>query len=73
MSNNDGASRNYFQIPEGFRPPNQVRVNGYLRLETPTEFWYPTLITIGNNGIVNVGYGSGVTISQVAFAGSYYV
>lgn len=80
MTNNDGASRNYFQIPEGYRPQNTVTVSGFARLETSQSAAYPYApinipipVDITNTGIVNMGLGGGVTVSQVAFFGSYYV
>lgn len=75
MQNNDGANRNYFQIPEGFRPPQQVRVIGAVQIvsgDVNSPCVYPVLMTIGQNGIVNTGWGSGVTIGQVFFAATYF-
>lgn len=80
MTDNDGASRNYFQIPYGFRPPQQVRCIGYIRVETATSatetnkvpYNVPIIFTIQTTGIVNCGYGSGVTVSQVGFSATYF-
>ena len=73
MTSNDGDMRNYFEIPDGFKPTQQTRILGYMHIATPNSIWYPTLLTVAQTGIVSVGYGSGVTVDQVAFAGTYVI
>lgn len=80
IENNDGTNRAYFQIQEGFRPPVQIVAMGLMRIETssspavpyaPTNMPCQALVT--TDGKVQIGFGSGVTVSQVAFSVTYFV
>ena len=80
MTGNDGTSKTYFNLPEGFRPPDTINCVGYMRVETSTNtanptapMVYPTSFNIRNDGAVITGLGSGYTVSQVSFATTFFI
>ena len=81
MTNNDGLSRVYFNVPAGFRPLQQISVFGLLRVDSSTNsatfpstpINVPLLAAIGTTGDVAMGLGNGLIISQAWFCGTYVI
>lgn len=61
----------FFKIPEGFRPPQNIYVMGYMYIENFSPSLSVTMVEITTAGEVNFVFSSGLTTIQVGFAGTY--
>lgn len=72
MTNNDGSNKQYFQLPEGYRPANTIRPVGYYQ-KVNSQITEPALFTITSDGKVSLGVGGSGNVALVAFSASFSV
>lgn len=65
------ASGTYFKIPEGYRPPAQIRVMGYMMINNVGSV--SVMTTISPDGDVTLTYSSSSTATQIGFSATYGV
>lgn len=63
-----GVGRDYFNVPEGFRPAKNIFCYGYMMVDNDFK---PILASINTNGNVSLAYSANATVTQVGFSASY--
>lgn len=69
------TNQTFFQIPDGFRPKEQLYVNGFATITYGGTTYYgmSIFVLISPSGAVSATYSQTATLSQIFFAGSWSV